>query len=80
MTTEYLCLILQLTKLRKQYFSVVFQSYIETPSDMMDQTKITYLAPPSTMGFIQTICTILDGLLFDSDKQIISLYGSTELQ
>ena len=57
-----------------------FQSYIETPSDMMDQTKITYLAPPSTMGFIQTICTILDGLLFDSDKQIISLYGSTELQ
>ena len=47
---------------------------------MMDQTKIRYLAPPSTMGFIQTICTILDGLLFDSDKQIISLYGSTELQ
>jgi hypothetical protein len=45
---------------------------------MMDQTKITYLAPPSTMGFIQTICTIIDGILFDSDKQIISLYGSKE--
>lgn len=43
---------------------------------MMDLTKITYLAPPSTMGFIQTICTILDGILFDNDKQIISLYGS----
>ena len=30
---------------------------------MMDQTKITYLAPPTTMGLIQSICMILDGLL-----------------
>lgn len=46
---------------------------------MMDQTKITYLAPPSTMGFIQTICTILDGILHDQDKNIVSLYGSKEM-
>lgn len=63
----------------KAVFFRCFQAYIETPSDMMDQTKITYLAPPSTMGFIQTICTILDGLLQDQDKTIISLYGSKEM-
>lgn len=45
---------------------------------MMDQTKITYLAPPSTMGFIQMICTILDGLLIESEKTIANLYGSKE--
>ncbi len=45
---------------------------------MHDQTKITYLAPPSTMGFIHTICTILDGLLIEFDKQVTSLYGSKE--
>lgn len=45
---------------------------------MQDQTKITYLAPPSTMGFIHSICTILDGLLIEFDKQVISLYGSKE--
>ena len=45
---------------------------------MMDQTKITYLAPPSTMGFVQTICTILDGMLVESEKQIANLYGSKE--
>lgn len=43
---------------------------------MHDQTKITYLAPPSTMGFIQTICTILDGLLIEYDKTVVSMYGS----
>lgn len=47
----------------KAVFFRCFQSYIETPSDMQDQTKITYLAPPSTMGFIHTICMVLDGLL-----------------
>lgn len=47
----------------KAVFFRCFQSYIETPSDMHDQTKITYLAPVSTMGFIQTICMILDALL-----------------
>lgn len=62
----------------KAVFFRCFQSYIETPSDMMDQTKITYLAPPSTMGFIQTICTILDGILIESDKQITNIYGSKE--
>ncbi len=45
---------------------------------MHDQTKITYLAPPSTMGFVHTICMILDGLLMDNDKSVISLYGSKE--
>lgn len=64
----------------KAVFFRCFQAYIETPSDMMDQTKITYLAPPSTMGFIQTICTILDGILQDQDKTIISLYGSKEME
>lgn len=53
----------QINEVAKAVFFRCFQSYIETPSDMMDQTKITYLAPPSTMGFIQTICTILDGIL-----------------
>jgi hypothetical protein len=43
---------------------------------MMDQTKITYLAPPSTMGFIQTICTVLDGILLENDAKIIEKYGS----
>ncbi len=43
---------------------------------MHDQTKITYLAPPSTMGFINSICTILDGLLVEQDKTVMSLYGS----
>jgi hypothetical protein len=43
---------------------------------MQDQTKITYLAPPSTMCFIHTICTILDGLLTEYDKTVVSLYGS----
>lgn len=55
-----------------------FQTYIDTPSDMMDQTKITYLAPPSTMGFVQTICTILDGMLGEYEKQIAQIYGSKE--
>lgn len=32
------------------------------------------------MGFIQTICTILDGILIETDSKIISLYGSVELQ
>jgi hypothetical protein len=45
---------------------------------MHDQTKITYLAPPSTMGFIQSICTILDGLLVEYDKQVTSQFGSKE--
>ena len=45
---------------------------------MHDQTKITYLAPPSTMGFIHSICTILDGLLLEYDKTVMSLYGSKE--
>jgi dynein heavy chain len=62
----------------KAVFFRCFQSYIETPSDMMDQTKITYLAPPVTMGFIQTICMILDGLLGEHEKQINSGYGSKE--
>lgn len=69
-----------INEIAKAVFFRCFQSYIETPSDMMDQTKITYLAPPSTMGFIQTICTILDGILWDNDKQIISLYGSKEME
>jgi dynein heavy chain len=62
----------------KAVFFRCFQSYIETPSDMMDQTKITYLAPPSTMGFIQTICTVLDGILVESDKLITTIYGSKD--
>ncbi len=70
----------QINEVAKAVFFRCFQSYIETPSDMMDQTKITYLAPPSTMGFIQTICTILDGILMEIDSKIISLYGSVELQ
>lgn len=70
----------QINEVAKAVFFRCFQSYIETPSDMMDQTKITYLAPPSTMGFIQTICTILDGILIETDSKIISLYGSVELQ
>lgn len=45
---------------------------------MQDQTKITYLAPPTLMGFIHTICMILDGLLIEHDKNVISLYGSKE--
>ena len=45
---------------------------------MMDQTKITYLAPPTTMGFIQSICTILDGLLLETENQISNLYGSKD--
>jgi len=45
---------------------------------MQDQTKITYLCPPSTMGFIHTICTILDALLVEQDKNVISIYGSKE--
>lgn len=45
---------------------------------MHDQTKITYLCPPSTMGFIQTICVILDGLLLEQDKMINNLYGAKE--
>jgi hypothetical protein len=61
-----------INEVAKAVFFRCFQSYIETPSDMQDQTKITYLAPPSTMGFIHSICTILDGLL-TSDKQVISL-------
>ena len=62
----------------KAVFFRCFQSYIETPSDMMDQTKVTYLAPPTTMGFIQSICTILDGMLLESGAQISELYGSKE--
>jgi len=67
-----------INEIAKAVFFRCFQSYIETPSDMQDQTKITYLAPPSTMGFIHSICTILDGLLIEFDKQVISLYGSKE--
>lgn len=54
----------------KAVFFRCFQTYIDTPSDMQDQTRITYLAPPSTMGFIVTITTILDGLLAEYEKQI----------
>ena len=67
-----------INEVAKAVFFRCFQSYIETPSDMMDQTKITYLAPPTTMGFIQSICTILDGLLLESENQISNLYGSKE--
>ena len=67
-----------INEVAKSVFFRCFQAYIETPSDMQDQTKITYLAPPSTMGFIQSICTILDGLLSEFDKQVNSLYGSKE--
>jgi dynein heavy chain len=52
-----------INEVAKAVFFRCFQSYIETPSDMQDQTKITYLAPPSTMGFVHTICMVLDGLL-----------------
>ncbi len=45
---------------------------------MQDQTKITYLCPPSTMGFIHTICTILDALLVEQDKNVINIYGSKQ--
>jgi len=62
----------------KAVFFRCFQSYIETPSDMQDQTKITYLAPPSTMGFIHSICMTLDALLIENDKNIQTLYGSKE--
>ena len=65
-----------INEVAKAVFFRCFQSYIETPSDMQDQTKITYLAPPSTMGMIHTICMILDGLLIEHDKNVISLYGS----
>ena len=68
----------QINDVAKAVFFRCFQSYIETPSDMHDQTTITYLAPPTTMGFIHTICMILDALLLDNDKNIISLYGSKE--
>ena len=67
-----------INEVAKAVFFRCFQSYIETPSDMMDQTKITYLAPPTTMGFIQSICMVLDGLLLESEKQIANLYGSKE--
>jgi len=67
-----------INEVAKAVFFRCFQSYIETPSDMQDQTKITYLAPPSTMGFIHTICMILDALLIEHDKNVISLYGSKE--
>jgi dynein heavy chain len=67
-----------INEVAKAVFFRCFQSYIETPSDMHDQTKITYLAPPSTMGFVQTICTIIDGLLVENDKNVISIYGSKE--
>lgn len=65
-----------INEIAKAVFFRCFQSYIETPSDMHDQTKITYLAPPSTMGFIHTICTILDGLLVEYDKTVVSIYGT----
>ena len=45
---------------------------------MQDQTRITYLAPPSTMAFIQTITAILDGLLTEYDKQIKEIYDTKE--
>jgi dynein heavy chain, axonemal len=67
-----------INEVAKAVFFRCFQSYIETPSDMHDQTKITYLAPPSTMGFVHTICMILDGLLLEQDKSVIGLYGSKE--
>lgn len=67
-----------INEVAKAVFFRCFQSYIETPSDMHDQTKITYLAPPSTMGFVHTICMILDGLLAEQDKTVQSLYGSKE--
>jgi len=67
-----------INEVAKAVFFRCFQSYIETPSEMHDQTKITYLAPPSTMGFIHTICMILDALLAEQDKNVISLYGSKE--
>lgn len=62
----------------KAVFFKCFQTYIDTPSDMQDQTRITYLAPPSTMGFIVTITTILDGLLSEYEKQIKDLYDTKE--
>lgn len=67
-----------INEVAKAVFFRCFQSYIETPSDMQDQTKITYLCPPSTMGFVHTICTILDALLVEQDKNVISIYGSKE--
>ena len=65
-------------EIAKAVFFRCFQSYIETPSDMMDHTKVTYLAPPLTMGFIQMICTILDGLLLETGANIAEIYGSKE--
>lgn len=59
-------------------FSRCFQSYIDTPSDLHDQIKITYLCPHSTMGSIQSICTILDGLLIEHQNGINNLYGTKE--
>lgn len=67
-----------INEVAKAVFFRCFQSYIETPSDMHDTTKILYLTPPTTMGFVQSICMILDGLLTENDKNVISIYGSKE--
>jgi dynein heavy chain len=67
-----------INEVAKSVFTRCFQSYIDTPSDLQDQIKITYLCPHSTMGSIQSICTILDGLLIEHANGITNLYGTKE--
>lgn len=67
-----------INEVAKSVFFRCFQSYIDTPSDLHDQIKITYLCPHSTMGSIQSICTILDGLLIEHMNTINNLYSNKE--
>ena len=67
-----------INEVAKSVFFRCFQSYIDTPSDLHDQIKITYLAPHSTMGSVQSICTILDGLLIEHANTINNNFMSKE--
>lgn len=67
-----------LNETAKSVFIRCFQSYIDTPSDLYDSVKLTYLCPHSTMGSVQSICTILDGLLIEHQNFILMNYSNKE--
>ena len=40
-----------------------FQTYIDSPGDIHDPNKMTYIAPTQLIGLLNVLTTLLDGML-----------------